>query len=242
MSNRRITLGASQVAYRVARSARRRTIGLKVGEDGLTVVLPARARDAEAERAVREKAGWVLGKLRAVAERPVQPALEGVDGETVGYLGAPLRLCVIPYDRARTRVAHIEDRLEVRVDAALDDALRGSAVVRAVKRWRREAALELMRPKVEGFASGLGEAAPRGRIREQAKRWGSCSSDRVIRLNARLLAFSPDLVDYVCAHEACHLIEMNHSKRYYALLERLLPDHRARSAALAAAAPVGARF
>lgn len=242
MTPRRITLGQSEIAYRVARSARRRTIGLKVSEDGLTVVLPARARDHEAERAVRAKAGWVLAKLRAVAERPVQPELQGVDGETVGYLGEPLRLCVIPYDKARTRVAHVDDRLEVRVDAGLDEAMRASAVVRALKRWRRERALALMAPKVERYAAALEEAPPKVLIREQAKRWGSCSSDRVIRLNARLLAFSPDLVDYVCAHEACHLIEMNHSKRYYALLERLMPDHRARSAALAAAAPVGARY
>ena len=242
MSARRIHLGSEEIAYRLTRSARRRTIGLKVGEDGLTVVLPERLRAGEADRAVREKAHWVLDRLRRVRERPTRPALQGRDGATVGYLGRALTLTVTPHAPARTRIQRSARRLAVFVDARLDGALRAATVIRALRRWRREEAERLFTPKIEAFAEALGLAAPRVLIREQKARWGSCSSDGVIRLNARLVAYEDGLIDYVCAHEACHLVEMNHGPGFHALLEGLIADHRDRSRALRETFPPGAAF
>ena len=58
-------------------------------------------------------------------------------------------------------------------------------------------------------------------------RWGSCSRRRTISLNARLLFFAPDLVDYVLLHELCHTVCMNHSARFWKLLASLEPSCRA---------------
>ena len=96
-----------------------------------------------------------------------------------------------------------------------------------------------MAPKVELYAGQLGLKPPPVSVRVNRSRWGSCSSDGSIRMNARLIAFEEDLIDYVCAHEACHLIEMNHSKRFYALLDEIMPDHRARSKRMKQESPPG---
>jgi predicted metal-dependent hydrolase len=230
------------VEYALLRSARRRTIGLKVGPEGLSVTLPARTSARQADRVLRERADWVIEKLEKWQSRPAPRPLEGVSGETVSWLGAPRALLVLPHDRARTRIALGEDVISVFVDAGLEGDLRAATVRRALTRWRAAEALAFMAPRLAAHAAALGRPAPEVKVRAQTSRWGSCASDGVIRMNVRLMHHHADHVDFVCAHEACHLIEMNHSDRFYALLDRLMPDHRARRRAMRDAAPEGAVF
>lgn len=63
-------------------------------------------------------------------------------------------------------------------------------------------------------------------IRNQRGRWGSCSSSGNLNFNYKLIFHKPEVMDYVIIHELCHLKEMNHSKRYWALVERACPDYK----------------
>ena len=231
----------TEIAFTVARSRRRRTIGLKVGDEGLVVTLPSGLGLHHAERAVREKEAWVLDRLERAKAR-ARPKLQGVDGEAIGWLGRELRLTVTGHGRARTVVERGPSRLEVRVDERLDEAMAASAVRRALHRWRKAEALALMAPKLEAYADQIGAKPPKVFIREQAARWGSCSQDGSIRMNARLVHFPEPLIDYVCAHEACHLKVMDHSARFHALMEQIMPDCAARRRALKEAVAPGAAF
>jgi len=239
--HRQIQLPDRALHYTLKRSSKRHTIGLKVSEDGLTVTLPARVSVVEADAVVREKARWVIDRLDRRAAR-AQPALQGLDGEAVGWLGQSLRLTVQPHDKARSMVVQTDAALIVSVDAQLSDSDRARAVVSAVKRWRKRVALALMTPKLEAYAHQLGARRPRVSVREQKSRWGSCSADGSIRMNARLIAFEEHLIDYVCAHEACHLQVMDHSARFHALLTGLMADQKARARALRDTAPAGASY
>ncbi len=241
MIERQLRLSDRDVTYTVTHSRRRRTIGLKVTEDGLTVTLPHRLAARHADSAVRDKAAWVLDRLEKMTRR-ARPALHGVDGEEIGWLGTPLTLRVHPGDRVRTRVLREDDALHVHIDQALPPDMAASAVRNALHRWRKAEALTLMTPKLEAYAEQLGARRPKVSVREQKRRWGSCSEDGSIRMNARLIGFDESLIDYVCAHEACHLKVMDHSKRFYALLDQIMPDHRHRSKALKEAVEVGAAF
>lgn len=241
MIQRHLSLDGTDIAFQVARSRRRKTIGLKVGEDGLVVTLPASVGLHHAERAVLEKQAWVLDRLEKAAKR-VRPDLRGVSGEPIGWLGAELELIVSAHKQARTRLDQTATQLNVFVDETLQGEDRARTVVRAVQRWRRQAALELMAPKLEDYADRLGARRPKVSIREQKARWGSCSEDGSIRMNARLVHFAEPLVDYVCAHEACHLVVMDHSARFHRLMGQIMPDHRERRRALREAVAAGARF
>lgn len=75
---------------------------------------------------------------------------------------------------------------------------------------------------------------PAMRLRWMKRTWGSCSASGVITLNPHLVKAPPACIDYVIAHEVCHLEEHNHGKAFYALQERLCPDWRESKAALAA--------
>ena len=81
-------------------------------------------------------------------------------------------------------------------------------------------------PRVKGFAEMMGVSYGRITIRNQKTRWGSCSSKRNLNFNCLLMLVPEEHRDYVIVHELCHLKEMNHSKRFWAEVEKILPDYK----------------
>ncbi len=73
-------------------------------------------------------------------------------------------------------------------------------------------------------AAQLGVTVKRISVRDQSSRWGSCSSTGVLSYSWRLILAPPFVLDYLAAHEVAHLVEMNHSRRFWALVERICPD------------------
>ena len=89
-----------------------------------------------------------------------------------------------------------------------------------------EEALEYIPKRVEFFARQLPVQYGRITIRNQRTRWGSCSQKGNLNFNCLLMLTPPEVIDYVVVHELCHRIEMNHSKRFWEQVERILPDYR----------------
>lgn len=88
--------------------------------------------------------------------------------------------------------------------------------------------LEIIPPKVERYAVQMGITYNRITIRNQKTRWGSCSSKGNLNFNCLLLLVPEEVLDYVIVHELCHRKEMNHSKRFWSLVETVLPDYKER--------------
>lgn len=226
MSPQIIELDGREIAYALKRS-RRRTIGFAISHDGLQVTAPMRVSEREIERALRSKSGWILKKLDVWAERPKPVELEFVSDETLPWLGGGKRL-VIEQRGVRTRVTAEEEIIRVSIDPELEGALRARAIRSGLVRHYKREGERLMAPKVDAFAAQLGCVVRKVIVREQKSRWGSCAPDGSIRLNWRLMGFPEELIDYVCAHEAAHLVEANHSPAYWAVVERLMPDWKLR--------------
>lgn len=218
-SVRRIALDGGDVDYRLVRS-RRRTIGMEIDLDGLTVRAPRWVTIAEIEGALRERARWIVRTLASWRERrrDVLPR-EWRTGAPILFQGRELALAVFPSRRPAIR-ADLFD-LAVLHPHAPDE----SKVAAAVGHWLREEALRLCLPRVGHYAASLGRAAPPVRISNARSEWGSCNHRGEIRLNWRLAQLPPPLADYVVAHEVAHLVELNHSPRFWAVVERLLPGH-----------------
>ena len=94
-----------------------------------------------------------------------------------------------------------------------------------VRRFLRQFATDSIAPKARQMAATAGRPVQQVRIGDQKTRWGSCTSDGVLSFSWRLICAPEWVVDYVVAHEVAHLIEMNHSLQFWAVVERLYGSH-----------------
>jgi predicted metal-dependent hydrolase len=203
--------GPADIPYTVRRSARARRVRVCVdAHSGVEVVLPQRAREREAAAAVAELRPWIERRLREAAA--VRERLAARAG-TVPYLGASLLLRAEP---GRTRAHRRGDELLVPADDAEP----------AIERWYRRAARTEIEPRLDAAVAALDRRYTKLTIRNQRTRWGSCSASGAMSFNWRLLLAPEPVLDYVVWHEACHLAVMDHSPRFWRLLERHLPHYR----------------
>lgn len=212
-------LGDTLINYRVKRSSRRRRISLTVDEQGLRVGAPLQASDRAIDAMLRQHTAWVLGKLAEWQTRRPPPR-HWCDGDTLMLQGQALRLTFAsgPLD---IQLRH--DRIMVSPGLAGNaDAIRAT-----VTGWLRQQALRCFGERVAHFHPLLEVAAPQIRLSNARTRWGSCHVNGRIRLNWRLIQLPVHLVDYVVVHELAHLVEMNHSPRFWAAVARQIPDYRA---------------
>lgn len=219
-SRRELLLGLHRVGYELRR-ARRRSIGFVVGLDGLRVSAPRWVPIAEIERALQQKADWILRKLVEQRERArrVQAArIEWQNGAQLPYLGEPLVLRLDASVRGPTWAA---DSRVLTLPLAADATT--TQVRDLAQAWLQARAREHFEPRCQHFASLLGVQMKRLRLSSARTRWGSASSDGSVRLNWRLIHFTPAIIDYVVAHELAHLLEMNHSPAFWQVVRSVLP-------------------
>lgn len=218
-SHRALLLDGHSVGYELRR-ARRRSIGFTVSADGLKVSAPRWVSVADIEQALRDKQGWILRKL--VEQRERAKALQAarvvwVDGASLPYLGAPLRLRLggLAHYDGEGRVLHLGLPSNVTPDQMRD----------AVQAWLQRQARALFERRCTHFAAALGVRYTRLSLSSAQTRWGSASASGAIRLNWRLIHFAPAIIDYVVAHELAHLREMNHSARFWEVVRSVVPDY-----------------
>lgn len=225
------------IPYRLRRSARARRLGLRIDRSGLSVTLPQRARVShpEIEQLLHSHGGWIVDKLGTWQARAAQHAEQRVrfeDGALLPLLGGQIRLRTQPHtEHRRTRLQQLGNELWISGPAARDT----SRLADAVTTWLKRQALHVFAERLTPWAERLGRQPRSLGLSSARTRWGSCARDGQIRLNWRLIQFAPELIDYVIVHELAHLVEMNHSPRFWAQLEALMPDYRPHKAALAAA-------
>jgi predicted metal-dependent hydrolase len=195
----------------VRRSTRARRVRVSVhAQGGVEVVLPARAPERAAAAAVSELRPWIEGRLDEAREAL---ALIAARAGTVPYLGRALQL--VP-QRGRTRVHRDGERLLVP---------EGDARA-ALERYYRRAARKEIAPRLEAAASLAGLSYKDLTIRGQRTRWASCSTTGRMSFNWRLLLAPEQVLEYVVWHEVCHLEILDHSPRFWKLLERRWPGYR----------------
>ena len=229
-TRRLVQLGTRVIAFRFVRS-RRRTIGISVDADGLAVAAPHYAPWVEIEKFLLEKSHWISKKLDewAKAGRPLR--VSGIAGETLPVRGAMRTLHLVEGEK---RFELCGDQLVLQLRKPAERARVKAELIRALKAH----ALQSLTPRVAHYAAELGLPMPRVSLSNARTQWGVCTQDGRIRLSWRLVHVPPDLADYVVAHEVAHLVELNHSSRFWKIVEGLYPECRAarRSLDLAAAA------
>ncbi|WP_249383828.1 SprT family zinc-dependent metalloprotease [Chitinivorax sp. B] len=222
---RSIKLADRHIDYILKRSAKRRTFGLRIDRNGLTVNAPARIAEAHIQALLFEKADWILDKLANWLD-PVTPNLR--NNATLWLLGEPLTLRMI--QASKSAIKQIGNELLV----GLPDE---SNLEITLKKWLMRQAKVYFAERLAELAGQLNVTPSKLLLSSARTRWGSCNSKGEIRLNWRLIQAPTHLIDYVVVHELAHLLEMNHSPRFWSHVTKLYPDYQQARAELKSLGP-----
>jgi predicted metal-dependent hydrolase len=194
---------------------------LTVDDRGLIISAPWRSTERRIAGIIRDAEGWVLRKLAVWSTYPSRKP-SWAHGDTIKYLGRNLRLHLTEGRAAAGATLGDADCLQV----ALPEPGDAEAVRAAVLKWYRHHATSNFTERIDLYARLYGLATPRLFLSGAQTRWGSCNAKREVRLNWRLIQALQPTIDYVVAHELAHLVEMNHSPRFWNLVAAVCPHHK----------------
>jgi predicted metal-dependent hydrolase len=218
--------GDTTIQYTLA-YAPRTTVAISVDPDlRVSVIAPNDSDPVAVAAKVRRRAPWILRQQRELEQYlPATPPRQYVSGETHRYLGRQYRLKTI-HNRPDT-VKLTRGWLYVYTTRTQDTA----HIKQLVDGWYHTQAQRVFHERLAAMLprfQHLGVAQPQLVIKPLVARWGSCDGTGTIVLNVKLMQVPKQYIDYVVVHELCHLVEHNHSRRFYLLLDRVMPDWRER--------------
>jgi predicted metal-dependent hydrolase len=230
-----LIFGTTSIVYSIRRSGERDTIAITVGPDAaVSVVAPKGLRRVQIAKVVSSKAPWILRQQDSVRRHHRAYPKEFISGESVYYLGRQYKLKVLAAEHRPSGKQVVCTRGEFRVTVRLFSSTqeRARLVREALIRWLKGRATDQLTEVTRSFASKLGLSYSDVQICEIKKRWGSGSPSGKLRFNWRIIMAPRRLVEYVVAHELCHLRHNDHSREFWRLLERVMPDYERRRSEL----------
>ncbi len=207
---RHVLEGNPPIEVTLRRSAQARRLSLRVSRlDGrVTLTLPRHVSDREAVAFARSREGWLRKHLAGVGDE-VRPLIGG----TLPYRGADIRIVA---GAVRRPTLH-DGQLLVPPDPARAPA--------RLHVFLKLEARDRLAEASDRYAAALGRSYGKISLRDTRSRWGSCTSTGDLMYSWRLIMAPPAVLDYVAAHEVAHLVEMNHSAAFWAVVARIYPDH-----------------
>lgn len=197
--------------------SKRKTVSITVERDRSVVVrAPVGTSDEQIERLVREKGFWIYEKTKHKQKyAPTGSVKEFVAGASIPYLGQQYRLDVI--SRSFDGVL-FDDKFVI----SKRSARRASDLFQT---WYLEQAEKTILPLVKNYSSKTGAEYNSVRIVDLKYRWGSCTPKNNLNFNWRLIKAPIRVIEYVIVHELAHLLEPNHTERFWQIVKTQIPDY-----------------
>jgi predicted metal-dependent hydrolase len=202
------------VRLRRHRQARRYTLRIDAPSRAVVLTLPPRGSVSEARVFAQKHGGWIAARLKRLPQAaPFAP-------------GTQLPLRGVPHRIVHRRGARGTVWTETDGDGQGLICVAGELphIVRRIGDFLKRAARRDLDAASRLHAQALGVAIKRISVRDQSSRWGSCSNSGVLSFSWRLILAPPFVLDYLAAHEVAHLLELNHSPRFWRIVRRVYPD------------------
>ncbi len=229
---RTISLAGQSIPYKLKRT-RRRSIGLRIDERGLSVNIPMRASEKWLSNVLQDKAQWVINQLskwqsenRAIATGQIAKLC---DGQTIPFMGETLTVRFVtslfdtpPQRRTTELLVYVTDiathdlNTKTASDVHAEDAL---------SQWYKVSAENIFKERVALYAAPMNVVPRAIKLSTARTQWGSCTTHGMLRFNWQLIKMPLPLIDYVVVHELAHLIQMNHSQAFWREVEKICPDY-----------------
>ncbi len=200
------------ISYTLQRS-KRRSIGLRIDHRGLCIHIPYQLANTDVENILQEKADWIRRKLRQWNDKK-RFELVWAPGASYPLLGEPWQIAL-----NRSGAIEMVPQRSGKTIFRLSPPLDSHQIEVFVMAWYGEQAMACFSERIEIYAKVLKVSIPLFRLSKAKARWGSCNHRGIVSLNWRLVQLPLHLIDYVVVHELAHLIEMNHSKAFWQIVE-----------------------
>jgi predicted metal-dependent hydrolase len=208
---------AFPVRLRRHRQARRYTLRIQATTREVILTIPPRGTLKEASAFALKHGGWIAARLGRLPK-----AAPFADGAVLPFRGVPHRIAHRPGARGT-----VWTETDAGGEPLLCVAGQAPHIDRRIGDFLRREARRDLEFASQRFASDLGVVLRRVVVRDQSSRWGSCSTTGVLSYSWRLVLAPNEVLDYLAAHEVAHLVEMNHSAKFWRLVQRLYPGHEA---------------
>lgn len=212
ISIRKIKVGEDEFPYRLRYSKRAKYLRLQISSGGLEMILPYGYNLFSAENFLSGKKSWIKKHLIKRNNKQEKFLLFGNEISVVQEFDFFIK-------KHRTRY-------EKNILTITSPPNNNVEIKKLYELWLKHQAKNYLIDRVNALAAKYHFAINKISIRGQKTRWGSCSARRNLSFNYKLIQYRKEIIDYVIVHELCHLLEMNHSKKFWILVERLCPDYR----------------
>ncbi len=202
---------------------RRKTLSIKVeAPNKVIIIAPTGVKTNILEKILESKKGWILDKLRDLKNIDRRYFnRDYIDGDKFLYLGKEYVLKIIMDSFLINPIIRIDGNI-LYIKTPYKDK---DFIKKHLEKWYREKCKEKILERVNYYKKFIGKDFNNIRIKEQKKRWGSCSSKGNLNFNWRCVMAPKAVIDYIVVHEMCHLVHMDHSERFWNLVESILPDY-----------------
>ena len=224
-----ITYGNNKIKFNIKRGRRKKTVALQIQPNSTVMVLSPYFLDKDKiKEVVLKRARWIIQKQEKIKKLNAEmPKKEFVSGESFPYLGREYRLKVIKsQDEKFCPCKLMAGRFYVEINNKFSGRVASKIVKEKMLEWYIERAKEKITERTQRYFKLIGIIPQKIIIRNQQKRWGSCSHSGVLRFNWKVIMAPISVLDYVIVHELCHLIHQNHSHDFWHKVGSIIPDYK----------------
>lgn len=221
--NKKIEYKSRIIEFELIRR-KRKTMGISIVPPGIVkVTAPLRVPEYMILEKVSGKATWIIKKLDELSAKGIVTTKKTFQsGELFLYLGENYVLnLVFATKYKRPKIELQENKIDIYSNSDDQDKLRN-----AMEKWYRGKAMEIISQRVKHLQKYFTKTPSGIVVKEQKKRWASCTGKDKLLFNWRCIMAPEEVIDYIVLHELCHMVHKNHSKDYWSLVRSLMPDYK----------------
>lgn len=223
-----IQFGTTQIRYDIIYSSRKNATLAVYPLKEVEITVPASLEREHIQNLVRKKAKWVIKQIMWFDEiTQIDSTKEYVNGETFLYLGRQYRL-KIKKENGRSKASLIGKYLTATLPELSPQKETKKIIKAVIWRWYSEHARKKVEESIKYYSRRLGIEEPKFIIKNQSKRWGSCTSKNILNFNFRIAMAPVSQLNYIVAHELCHIKIKDHSSQFWKILQSVMPDYAER--------------
>jgi predicted metal-dependent hydrolase len=204
----------------IKRTNRSKSATITVEEGKVCVVVPLHLESERITKLLKDKSRWIKEKIALHREIQPKSTKQFVSGESFSYLGRNYRLKVLQGNYQPIKLVHGRFAITLRAGADNPDLIQDSLFS-----WYKQHAEIKLTEKAKRYAEMMGVKFNSVGLKTYRSRWGSCSVEGYITFNWKIIMAPNRIVDYVVAHELCHLIHHDHSPKFWREVERIMPNY-----------------